>query len=40
MGLLGLSPGDSISGDPERADFEEAEEGPSYIQVYSKRQII
>ena len=40
MGMLGLRPGDSISGDPKRADFEEAGEGPGYIQVYSKRQII
>ena len=32
--------GDSIPGDPKRADSEEAEEEPGYIQVCSKEQVI
>ena len=40
MEMLGLSPGDSISGDPKRADFKEAGEEPDYIQVCREEQVI
>ena len=43
MGIMRISsPGDSISGDPERTVSEEMERGkePGYIEVYSKEQVI
>lgn len=40
VAMLGLELGDSISGDPERADSKNVGEEPGYIQVCSKGQVI